>query len=86
MLKQTVSAMEGVMSSKSQHVVPNNGKWSVRKAGSSRATQTFSTQKEAEMAGRQIAKNQGTELYIHGEDGRIRDRSSYGNATKAPKE
>lgn len=85
MFRSMLAAMEGLMSSKSQHVVPNNGKWSVRKAGSSRATQTFSTQKEAENEGRKIAKNQGTELYIHGEDGRIRDRTSYGTSTKAPR-
>ncbi|HEY6631827.1 MAG TPA: DUF2188 domain-containing protein [Rhizobiaceae bacterium] len=67
------------MAAKGQHVVPSGGKWSVRKAGASRASQTFSTQGEAIEAAKKIAKNQGTELYIHGENGRIRDRVSYGS-------
>ena len=67
------------MSSKGQHVVPNGGKWSVRKAGSIRASGTYSTQSEAIDNARKIARNQGGELYIHGRDGRIRERDSYGN-------
>lgn len=67
------------MATKGQHVVPNGGKWSVRKAGSSRVTGTYTTQGEAIREARKIAKNQSTELYIHGRDGRIRERDSYGN-------
>jgi len=66
------------MSAKGQHVVPNGGKWSVRKAGSSKVSGTYRTQREAEIVARERAKNQGTELYIHGRDGRIRERDSYG--------
>ncbi|MEM1152146.1 MAG: DUF2188 domain-containing protein [Pseudomonadota bacterium] len=73
------------VSTKGQHVVPNNGKWSVRKSGSSKVTGTFSTQKEAIDAGRSIAQNQRTELYIHREDGRIRERNSYGSDPKRRK-
>lgn len=73
------------MAKKGQHVVPNGGKWSVRKAGSSRASGTYETQKEAITAATKIAKNQKTELYIHREDGRIRDRNSYGNDPKRQK-
>jgi len=67
------------MAAKGQHVVPSGGKWSVREAGSSRASRTFSTQDEAIEAAKKIAKSEGTELYIHGTNGRIRDRRSYGN-------
>jgi len=67
------------MSGKGQHVVPNNGKWSVRRAGASKASSTYTTQKEAVAKARDIAKNQQTELYIHGRDGRIRERNSYAN-------
>lgn len=73
------------MSSKGQHVVPNGGKWSVRRAGSDKATSVHSTQREAINEARKIAKNQGTELYIHGRDGRIRERDSYGNDPKRSK-
>jgi len=73
------------MAGKAQHVVPNGGKWSVRKAGSERASGTFDTQNEAINAATRIAKNQRTELYVHGQDGRIRDRRSYGNDPYPPK-
>lgn len=73
------------MVKKSQHVVPNGSKWSVRSAGAQRASKTFSTQKEAITSARSKAKKQGTELYIHGEDGRIRSRSSYGSDPFPPK-
>jgi hypothetical protein len=66
------------MAVKGQHVVPNGGKWSVRNAGSSRVSGTYSTQREAEQVARERAKRQGSELYIHGRDGRIRERDSFG--------
>ena len=62
-----------------QHVVPRNGKWAVRKSGSTRVSRYFKTQGEAIEAARDIAKRECTELYIHGSDGRIRERNSYGN-------
>ncbi|MGI2035701.1 DUF2188 domain-containing protein [Rhizobium panacihumi] len=67
------------MSSKGQHVVPQAGKWGVRKAGSSKSTSLHSTQAEAIKVATQIARNQKANVYIHGEDGRIRERNSYGN-------
>jgi len=70
---------------KGQHVVPSDGGWSVRKAGSSRATRNFNTQKDAIAAATEIARNQGAELYIHGSDGRIRERNSYGNDPFPPR-
>jgi len=63
---------------KSQHVVPRGGKWAVRKAGAGKVTRHFTTQKEAIEAARGIARNQGSEVFIHGRDGRIRQRDSYG--------
>jgi hypothetical protein len=66
------------MPSKAQHVVPRDGKWAVRKSGADRITRLFGTQREALEAARDIARKQGTELYIYGRDGRIRERESYG--------
>ena len=74
-----------VMAKAGQHVVPNGAKWSVRKAGASRASGTFSTQGEAIARGRDVAQKQQTELFIHGRDGRIRERNSYGNDPHPPK-
>ena len=73
------------MAKKGQHVVPSGGKWSVRKAGASRASGTFDTQKEAVKKATDIARNQKTEVYVHGKDGRIRERNSYGNDPHPPK-
>jgi uncharacterized protein YdaT len=73
------------MSKKGQHVVPNGHKWSVRRAGSSRATGTYSTQQEAIRVAKDLAKSQRTELYVHGKDGRIRERNSYGTDPHPPK-
>ena len=75
---------EGKMALDGQHVVPRDGKWAVRRTGSDKLTKKFNTQKEAIREARKIARNQGTELYIHGRDGRIRDRDSYGQDPYPP--
>jgi len=72
--------------SKNQHIVPNNGKWSVKGEGNSKATSTHETKTEAVKAGTEIAKNQKAELVIHGRNGRIQDKDSYGNDPCPPKD
>jgi uncharacterized protein YdaT len=71
--------------SSGQHVVPRNGKWGVLKSGASRTSGTYDTQKEAVEKARELAKTQRTELYIHGANGLIRDRRSYGRDPHPPK-
>jgi hypothetical protein len=66
------------MSKWNQHVVPHSGGWAVRGAGSERATSVHGTQAEAIDRARGIAQNQSSELLIHGRNGRIRERDSYG--------
>lgn len=66
------------MARRNQHIVPHDDGWAVRGAGSRRASSVHSTQQEAIDAGRAITRNQGTELFIHGRDGRIRERDSHG--------
>ncbi|MCG8045077.1 MAG: DUF2188 domain-containing protein [Candidatus Thiodiazotropha endolucinida] len=73
------------MSKKNQHVVPRDGQWAVVGAGNSRATSIHDTQKGAIDAAREIARNQETELLIHGRNGQIRERDSYGNDPYPPK-
>lgn len=68
-----------------QHVVTHNGKWAVRAENAQRVTKQFSTQKEAIEYGKKIAQNNHSELFIHGRDGKIRDRNSYGNDPSASK-
>jgi hypothetical protein len=66
------------MAGKGQHVVPRDGHWAVRRTGSDKVTRTFETQGDAVRAAREIARNQGTELYIHDRTGLIRERESFG--------
>lgn len=70
---------------KNQHVIPKSGKWQVKGEGNSRATVITDTQKQAISIARNIAMNQNSELLIHGQDGRIREKSSYGNDHFPPK-
>lgn len=73
------------MTKKGHHVVPNGDKWSVRRAGASKASGTYGTQKEAVDKAREIAKAQQGEVYVHGRDGRIRERNTYGQDPFPPK-
>jgi len=62
-----------------QHVVPNTGGWSVKRSGATKASSVHRTQAEAIEAAKRLARKQGGELYIHGRDGRIIQRSSFGS-------
>ena len=70
---------------KDQHVVPKDGKWQVKGGGNEKATGTFSTQAEAIEKAREIAINQKSEVLIHGKDGKIREKNSYGKDPYPPK-
>ena len=70
---------------KNQHVVPKGGKWQVIGEGNEKATATFDTQAEAIEKAREIAINQESEVVIHGKDGKIREKNSYGNDPYPPK-
>ena len=73
------------MAKRNQHVVPHDGGWAVRGAGSRRASSVHHTQREASDAAQEIAQNQGSELFIHCRDGHIRERNSYGNDPFPPR-
>lgn len=72
---------------KTHHIVPNpNGGWQVKKGGGQRSSGNYRTKKEAEQAGRRISQNQGTELIIHGKNGKIQRADSHGNDPNPPKD
>lgn len=73
------------MAKAGQHVVPSGSGWSVRRAGSAKASGIFQTQDQAIIRAREIARKEKAELYIHGRDGRIRERNSYGSDPHPPK-
>jgi hypothetical protein len=70
---------------KNQHVVPHEGGWAVRGAGNERATSVHETQSAAIQAARGIAQNQHSELLIHGRNGQIRERDSFGGDPFPPR-
>lgn len=68
-----------------QHVVRSDNQWAVRRAGATKASRVFTTQKEAVSYANTVARNNKTELFIHGKDGLIRERNSFGNDPFPPK-
>jgi hypothetical protein len=70
---------------KNQHVVQTDGGWGVRGEGNSKLTSVHDTQAEAAKVATNIAQNQHAEVFIHGRDGRIRERNSFGNDPYPPK-
>lgn len=71
---------------KNQHVTKHpEGGWQVKGVGNSRATVRTATQKAAIAAARTIAINQKSEVVVHGCNGKIRAKDSYGNDPCPPK-
>ena len=71
---------------KSHHVVANpTGGWDVKRGGGERASGHFDTKAQAVDRGREISRNQGTELRIHNRDGRIAGSDSHGSDPNPPR-
>lgn len=70
---------------KNQHVVKHPDGWAVRGEDNVKVTKIADTQYEAIDIAREIAINQNSELLIHGRNGRIRERNSYGGDPFPPK-
>lgn len=68
-----------------QHVVPHSDGWAVRGEGNARVTKVFRTQRAAIRRAREITRNQRSELFVHGRDGRIRERDSHGSDPFPPR-
>ncbi len=72
---------------KNQHVTKHpGGGWQVKGAGNGKATVVTDTQKQAIKAAIPIPKNNKSEVVIHGANGKIRDKDSYGNDPVPPKD
>jgi len=69
------------------HVVPSpGGGWDVKRNGANRASRHFDTKQEAVDRGRQISRNQESELIIHNLNGRISQSDSHGNDPCPPRD
>ena len=66
--------------------MPNGDIWQIKSEHSKKATKNFLTQKDAISYAREIARKQQGELVIHGRDGKIRDKDSYGKDPCPPKD
>lgn len=70
------------------HVVPNpsRGGWDVKRNNAQRASIHTETKAEAVIAGREMSQRAGSELVIHGKDGRIQQKDSHGNDPCPPRD
>ena len=73
------------MNKQNQHVVPHSNGWAVKTPNSERASRVFWTQKEATFYARERAQQNGSELFIHNREGKIRERNSYWKDPYPPK-
>ncbi|MCT4624030.1 MAG: DUF2188 domain-containing protein [Schleiferiaceae bacterium] len=73
------------MTKKNQHVVPHENGWAVRGAGNEKASSVHATQAAAIEAAKATAQRQQSEMLVHGRNGQIRERNSYGNDPYPPK-
>lgn len=68
------------------HVVPSpGGGWNVKRGGGERASSHHDTKQSAVDQARVVSRNQGTELRIHNQDGRIGSSDSHGPDSYPPK-
>ena len=73
---------------KSIHILydkDGGGSWKVKRIGAHGNEGVFSTKDEAFFHAREIARENDTEVIIHGQDGLIRERQSYGQDPYAAK-
>jgi len=70
---------------KDVHVVPRGDAWATVRPGNCRASGLYNTQQQAINEARNLARNSGSEMLIHGEKGQIRARNTYGHDPYPPK-
>ncbi len=68
------------MARDTHRIMPHkNGGWQVKRDGGKRASHVVKTKAEAEKLGREISRNQDTELQVQNLDGKITRSDSHGN-------
>ena len=65
------------------HVELREKGWAVIREGNERATSAYPTQSEAAREGREIARREQTEFFLHAQDGRVREHRSYGEGSRS---
>lgn len=64
----------------------NDGSWAVIGERDNRASGLYGTQRDAIESGRDLARNNKSELFIHDRENKIRDRDSYGRDPFPPRD
>ena len=84
-MKEAAGAITGGEEKKASpvHVEPRESGWAVVREGSKRATSVHRTQSEAAKEGRDIARREETEFFLHAQDGRVREHRSYGEGARS---
>ncbi|TWG80391.1 uncharacterized protein DUF2188 [Cupriavidus gilardii J11] len=67
------------MTGRNIHVVPHGSGWNVSREGEPRPSSHHETQEEAIEVATDAAQREHVELIVHGRDGQIRMRNSYGH-------
>lgn len=74
------------MARDTHRVMPHkDGGWQVKRDGGEKASLRTETKAVAEKAGREISRNQKTELQVHRKDGTIERSDSHGNDPRSSK-
>ena len=76
---------EGRPLGKNQHVVMHDDRWAVKEEGAATPIATFKTQGQAWEKAKAIARRERSEAVLHGKDGRIRERNTYGADPRSSK-
>ena len=61
------------------HVIRKDQKWAVKRENVCGYAATFDTQADASMRGRELAREDGVDFFLHAEDGTVSVRDSYGH-------
>jgi predicted NUDIX family NTP pyrophosphohydrolase len=59
------------------HVVPDGEDWAIEVEGDGVPTSSYSTEEDATAAARELAREEGAGLEVHGADGDVKLRDSY---------
>jgi hypothetical protein len=66
-------------------VVIEDDRWVVKEEGAERPVASFKTQGQAWEKAKSIARRERSEAVLHGKDGRIRERNTYGHDSRSAK-
>jgi hypothetical protein len=74
------------MAKRNIHIVPAGNCWAVKREGQKQPISEHRTQENADRAGRPIARRASVDIVIHGRDGQIRDKDSFGRDPHPPRD